>query len=470
MVIIAIILIGFPLLIIIIETMRKINKHFALKRVFNLNRELKNLKEQSYKPKKNNIKKSKTGEIIPTEQTYLGKSNNKKDIYIPNNAKHVFVCGTTGSGKTAALSNFIESAVNNNYPAVIIDGKGDTGTNSLTDITNKLGKDKKIYTINLNNPKKSDKYNPFKNGSPSMIKDMLINMTDWSEEHYKLNTERYLQRLINTMYKTDIPLSFTNIIKHIPVNMFVKISGELAKEEKITKEEHTENVGLAKTSGKIAENASARFSTIIESEIGEIFTQDGTDISTAIEENSIILFILNPLIYPELSPLFGRLILIDSKKAVQKQFGKTQRVFYIFDEINVYSSPALLDLVNKSRSANITCVLATQSLSDLDFTNGEYFKEQIIENCNNYIVLRQNSAVNAENWANILGTRKNLDVTFQITNNKGGFTDDTGYGSARQVRQFLYHPDEIKTFSAGQGIFMCKDNNTHSKILINKPF
>ena len=117
----------------------------------------------------------------------------------------------------------------------------------------------------------------------------------------------------------------------------------------------------------------------------------------------------------------------------------------------------------------MTCILATQSLSDLDFANGEYFKEQIIENCNNYIVLRQNSAVNAENWANILGTRKKLDVTYQITNNRG-FNDDTGYGSARQTREFLYHPDEIKTFSTGKGIFMCKDNNSHSKIIINKPF
>jgi type IV secretory pathway TraG/TraD family ATPase VirD4 len=126
--------------------------------------------------------------------------------------------------------------------------------------------------------------------------------------------------------------------------------------------------------------------------------------------------------------------------------------------------------VNKSRSANVTCVLATQSLSDLDFANGEYFKEQIIENSNNYIVLRQNSAVNAENWANILGTRKNLDVTYQITNNDGGLNSNTGYGSARRVREFLYHPDDIKNFKTGQGIYMSKDSGTHSRIVVHKPF
>ena len=434
-----------------------------LKRIFNLKKELKETKEKPYKP-------VVTDNSENIEKTFLGLSNNKKAIYMPNDAKHNFVCGTTGSGKTVALSNFIKSGIDNNYSMLIIDGKGDIGANSLLDITQKLGQNRKTYVIDLNNPLKSDNYNPFKNANPSMIKDMLINLTDWSEEHYKLNTERYLQKLITLLSKTDIPLSLANIIKYIPIKMFNGLSGELAKIETISKEEHAVNIEIAKASGDIATNASARFSTIAESEVGTIFDETGIDIYTAMEENAIILFILNPLIYPEMSPLIGRLILIDSKKAVQKLFGNIKRTFFIFDEINTYASSTLLDLVNKSRSANVTCILATQSLSDLDFANGEYFKEQIIENCNNYIVLRQNSAVNAEKWANILGTRKKLDVTFQITNNDGGFTEDTGYGSARGTREFLYHPDEIKTFSTGKGIFMCKDSNSHSKITINKPY
>ena len=440
-----------------------------LKKIFNLKKEIKELNKKPAKAKSDNSDKAKKQDENP-EKTFLGMSNNKKPIYMPNDAKHVFVCGTTGSGKTVALSNFIKSGAEHKYGMLIIDGKGDIGANSLLEITKQLGQNQKIYIINLNEPEKSDKYNPFRNANPSMIKDMLINMTDWSEEHYKLNTERYLQRLINLIYKSEIPLSFTNIIKSIPTDTFIEISAKLEKAEIITKEEHIENVKLAKISGNIAENASARFGTIAESEVGTIFTQTGIDIYTAIKENAIIIFILNPLIYPVLSPLIARLILIDSKKAVQKLFGNEQRTFFIFDEINTYASSAMLDLVNKSRSANVTCILATQSLSDLDFAQGAFFKEQIIENCNNYIVLRQNSAVNAENWANILGTRKNLDVTFQITNRESRYTEDTGYGSARRVREFIYHPDEIKTFSTGRGVFMCKDNNSHSKIIINKPF
>lgn len=103
------------------------------------------------------------------------------------------------------------------------------------------------------------------------------------------------------------------------------------------------------------------------------------------------------------------MILIDSKKAISQRFQNRNRAFFLFDEINVYASKTLIDLENKSRSANVTCVLATQSLSDLSGAEDEDFTQQIIENCNNYLVLRQNSAVNSENWANILGTRQTID-------------------------------------------------------------
>ena len=361
-----------------------------------------------------------------------------------------------GSGKTVGLSNFIIAGIQKNYGMLIIDGKGDTGDGSIYDIVKRLKGKRKLHVINLSTPLKSDFYNPFQNATPTVAKDMLINMTEWSEEHYKLNTERYLQRLLQLMVLNNIPLSFKSILANMSIEQFAGLSSILQHQGKISKNEHLENIALAKTSGKIAESAVARFSLIAESELGYIFNEAGIDIHTALEEKAIILFILNPLIYPELSPLIGRLILIDSKKAVSKLFGTTDRTFFIMDEINSYASPVLIDLVNKSRSANVTCVLATQSLSDLDYMAGEAFKEQVIENCNNFLVMRQNSAVNAECWANILGTSSTLEMTYQLQQ-KGLNTSETGFGSAKRVREYLYHPDEIKTLQTGQAVFLSRD-------------
>jgi type IV secretory pathway TraG/TraD family ATPase VirD4 len=161
---------------------------------------------------------------------------------------------------------------------------------------------------------------------------------------------------------------------------------------------------------------------------------------------------------------------VDCKKAVSQLFTKTAgRTFFIFDEINVYASSALINLVNKSRSAEVTCVLATQSLSDLAVAEDENFTQQVIENCNNYIVMRQNSAVNSENWANILGTRNTMEMTYQM-GQKGGVTLDTGLGSAKLVREFNYHPDEIKSLKQGCAFFLSRDTGQHCKLQVNMPF
>ncbi len=407
-------------------------------------------------------------------QTILGKTiigtNGNKLIFTEDNARHIFCCGTTGSGKTVLLANYIESGILKNYPMLIIDGKGDIGKGSIKYIVEQFAKTKQVYIIDMNTPNQSAKYNPFIDTSPTICKDMIINMTDWSEIHYKANTERYIQRVIQLMEKSGIVMSFSNIVDYMNIGKFTELSSRLAKKELISKADHVHNLSIVKSSGEIAENASARFSTIIESELGTIFSEDGIDIYSALQKNAIILFILNPLIYPEVSKLIGRLILIDAKKAVSKLFTNPKpRAFYIMDEINVYASPTLIDLINKSRSANVTCIAATQSLSDLEYSAGDAFKQQLIENCNNYIVMRQNSAKSAEEWANILGTRQAIEITHQLGSNQN-ISVPTGYGSAKRTRKYHYHPDEIKELRTGEAIYMSKDNSTHSRIKVRKGF
>jgi len=105
----------------------------------------------------------------------------------------------------------------------------------------------------------------------------------------------------------------------------------------------------------------------------------------------------------------------------------------------------------------------------LDYSVDKTFREQVIENCNNFIVLRQNSATNAEAWAGILGTRQSVEVTYQIEQ-QSRVTNTTGLGSAKRVREFLYHPDEIKSLTTGKALFLSKDNNFHCRLNVNKPF
>lgn len=87
----------------------------------------------------NITKRPKKVESINGESTFLGLYG-RKPIFIKNDAKHIFICGTTGSGKTVTLSNFIESVFKYDYPAVIVDGKGDINKGSILDYVSKFKK------------------------------------------------------------------------------------------------------------------------------------------------------------------------------------------------------------------------------------------------------------------------------------------------------------------------------------------
>jgi len=128
-------------------------KSFRIRKIFNFQRELRQMRKSMKKPKP--IRQTE-----PPKGTLIG-LDGRRGVWIPDNAKHIFVCGTTGSGKTVALSNFIKTAIDNDLPALILDGKGDIGEGSLLDIVQRLNQGKKkVYVINLSDPEHSDKYNP----------------------------------------------------------------------------------------------------------------------------------------------------------------------------------------------------------------------------------------------------------------------------------------------------------------------
>ena len=391
-----------------------------------------------------------------------------KDVKIDDNAKHIIVAGTTGAGKTVAIANFIESAIQKNYPVFAIDGKGDLGEGSLLNYMQVLSKknNRKLYVINFVEPGFSDCYNPFKNAGMTEAKDMLIGMSDWSEAHYKVNTERYLQQLIKILNVKKIPLDLNTIIKYSPT-LFQNLIKEMKDNEEISIDEFTKLSDIIETTAPIVNSAMARFATTAESEAGEIFNSSGIDVYTALKEKANILIILDPLGKPELSKQVGRLAILDAKKAVSKLFLDKTRKYFIFDEFNVYASDVAIDLLNKSRSANVTCIPAFQSLSDLDKAGGVALRNQVIENCNNYIIMRQNSYDSSAEWEKVIGQEKTTNYSYSVEKKASIFGNkiiSTGNGNMHESLESKYTYTDIQNLASGQSIFISKDQKIEKKL------
>ena len=79
---------------------------------------------------------------------------------------------------------------------------------------------------------------------------------------------------------------------------------------------------------------------------------------------------------------------------------------------------------------------------------------QVINNCNNYLILRQNNPQDAEFIANIIGT----EDSFQLTSQVDQLGCLGGNASVRQTQEFMVHPDIIKRLTIGQAVYISKTN------------
>ncbi len=117
-----------------------------------------------------------------------------------------------------------------------------------------------------------------------------------------------------------------------------------------------------------------------------------------------------------------------------------------------------MNLINQGRSAGIHAVLATQSISDIAKKGGDALVGQVLNNCNNFIIQRQNNHDDAEILSKLIGTRDSFQLTSQIDK----LVNNRTVGSVRTAKEFIVHPEVIKGFRQGEGVLLNKslDNRT----------
>lgn len=414
--------------------------------------------------------------------------------------KHTCLVGTTGSGKTVTLFNFIFSAIANEKAFIFIDGKGDLkNIEIIQEAYNTRYEDnsedkKKIHVITIDG---KNGYNPFANGTPSELTDKIISMFDWTEEHYKLTSSRFLQLLINYLQLKEIPLNLANIVKYSDLKKLVELEMQDLRKATPIKEEVNPSFDNIEPSFEVLEEThqqdateepqddknkkaseiyekiknieikaiqglQARIASLAEGDMQEMFSNpDALNLFEAIENKEPVIFSVDSLRYAEQSKALGRLVVNDIKTCVSKHMKNGAKpVGLFFDEFNVFASHEVIDIINKSRSAGFEALLAFQSLSDIDkLNNGEALRRQIIQNCNNLIVQKQNDSKDAEELSKIFGTYETQELTIQ--EQKDG---EAGAGSLRMVNKFCVAPDDIKRLRTGEAFV--KIGNGSSKIKI----
>jgi len=380
------------------------------------------------------------------------------------------IVGATGAGKTVTINTLLELPFKNNYPIIMVDGKGDKEfAQRLEERAKKYNRNFKLFS--MDSTVKSMHYNCLRHGGYTELKDKIINIFDWSEEHYKLQAERLLQgafkllllpetkeliqkRTIDLKDLTDA-LNF-DTLKGIAEqlgdkgNFMIHILNEI--EESAAK-------GLAN-----------RIKAITESELSHLFidTLDPMtiDLLESIENNDVVVFSIDALKFPEYAKMIGRLVIADLKTVSSKFAGTNKRIYTVFDEFNVFASEIIVNLINKTRSFGFRNILGTQELADMVIDGDDKLMKQILANTNVKICLRQDVTSSQEELSSSLSTKDIYKPT--ISTSQSSNSDDINRSQSITLEEeLIYKPRDFGRLNIGEAIVFIKvPNFRYGKIKI----
>ncbi|PCI56110.1 MAG: type IV secretion system protein VirD4 [Alphaproteobacteria bacterium] len=382
--------------------------------------------------------------------------------------QHTLVLGTTGSGKTVTVCNIVESAIHRDLPLIYIDGKGDYDlARRVAEYGEKHGRLVSVFAMNG----ESVVYNPLASGGFTSKKDRIIELREWSEEHYKKLAEGYLQSVFKVMEACNVPCNMISLTDHLDLKRLKALvrthEAELPDAQRLMDElNHQDHAA------KSIESLVAEIRNFTASEIGHLFNVDsGKPVLTlpdVVAQNGIAYFCLPALEFSSMAQTLGRLIINDLKATMAQQLshGEKKKLYVVFDEFSVFAGQQVLNVINMGRSAGVHAVLSTQSLSDLAVgrsKNADHFVNQVVGSCNTFILHRQNSPEDAAKLAELMGTRNTLEYTAQVSE-----AGPTQMGTVRRSRGFIAHPDDIKALKTGEAFFYYKEDNKVRKINVRR--
>jgi len=203
---------------------------------------------------------------------------------------------------------------------------------------------------------------------------------------------------------------------------------------------------------------------LLDSELGHLFKEkpDGLDLIKVSDEKEALFVSFDGLIYDNFIKVVARFLILDLNFLVSyrnRNKMKDQPMLAIYDEFSVYANHKIVDTINKSRSGGFHCIIATQTIADLEKVESTLAR-QIIGNTNTYAIGQTNNPDEVDSWANNLGTFKDIDLTVTTDKRDSVLMERVDLkadkGTVRNVQKYKISPDEIRALRQGQFIFSRK--------------
>lgn len=341
----------------------------------------------------------------------LGKMPGQKtSLLLPSSErdKHLYVCGSTGTGKSKFLENLIRQDIRkwdkSKCGMLVFDPHGslyDSTMNWLAwrDI------DRPIVPIDLRQDDWIVSYNTLrkkKNADPSVVADNITNAIAyvWNQSGI-FDTPllaRWTGNIVHTLYEKDLTLiESAHLIDRVSKEMRFKLTHDLEDRNSRQDWQFANTLSPKDFDLQISSTAN-RLRTFIKNEIlHTIFGLPDVsfDFETAIEEGQIIIVSLSTRygkVSEDNSHLFATLMLHDLwMTAKDREKDDNPKPFYLYlDEFQKYVSPTIADNLDQARGFGLHLTMAHQFPNQLRNLgpNGQRVYDSVMENASSKVSFR----------------------------------------------------------------------------------
>jgi type IV secretory pathway TraG/TraD family ATPase VirD4 len=411
------------------------------------------------------IKKMKLqNQILGREKdsVFCGITDKSKEVWIKpgQRSMHTQVVGTTNAGKTeSVIIPWAVQDIHSGKGLLLIDGKADNALlDKLWAYVVASGRQKDFKLFSLGKRESSFQFNPLLGGTAEEITERVFNAFEFENPYYRSLQYEVMNQVMRVLEATGTPVTFQRLYQAISdPTVLVHLSREIKDlslkqwvqwyEDLPSKDRETRTSGLLTAIGHFAFGANANLFNAVEN----VITLD-----QALRENQIVYFQLPVLLSPFLGKATGKLVLQSLQAAVANRHrsDEKKKFFSVFlDDFSEYLYPGFVSILNKSRSANVGIVFAHQALGDIQ-TMGDPVANSILTNSNLKVFMRGNTPDSAEYFSKVIGTL--TSTKFTERQKKGQFiTSKSGDVSAREVEEFVIHPNSFKRdLGVGEAIMM----------------
>jgi len=330
----------------------------------------------------------------------------KRKIILPREARstHLYVCGSTGTGKSKFLESLIRQDILANRTSkcgmLVIDPHGSLFDNTVAWLA-QVGLDRPIIPIDLRRNDWIISYNLLRQriASPSVIVGNIIEAMAhvWGETGTDKTPRfaRWVGNLLYALYEKKYTLAEAMHLLSDQVELRQALTADL-KDQMARRDWRLVNSLKPKEFEEYIESTVNRLERFIRNEnLRTIFGQPDVslDLGTAIDVGSIILVCVSrekARIHGQEADLFATLLLGDLWTAAQER-GKRKNVkpFYVYiDEFQEFVTPTIAKTLDQARGFGLHLTMAHQFPNQL-LNQGEHGKQlydSIMENARNKVV------------------------------------------------------------------------------------